>query len=69
MGTTCPSESEVTSSSSGVANEGLEEGGRDEPISDGDSEIGMRKSLSGLLISPYRRNLPETSSEPLSEWR
>src|SRR3984885_4972029 len=35
MGTTCPSESEVTPSSSGVANEGLEEGGRDEPISDG----------------------------------
>ena len=67
MGTVCPSESEVRSSSSGVANEGLEEVELGEPISDGDSETGMRKIWSCPLASPNRRCLPERSSEPLCE--
>jgi len=67
MGTVCPSVSEVTSSSPGVESEELVAGERGEPISDGDSEIGTRKSRLDPLVSPNRRILPETSSEPLSE--
>ena len=67
MGTVCPSVSEVTSSSPGVESEELVAGERGEPISDGDFEIGTRKSRLDPLVSPNRRILPETSSEPLSE--
>ena len=67
MGTVCPSESEVRSSSSGVACEELGEGGWGEPISDGDSETGMRKIRFCPLTSPNRRILSERSSELLRE--